>query len=478
MTSFTVGISTMPTAKLAFGQFAPDMAPHGHENLVTCTNVYPVSNGYTPVKAFDLQAEALTGWSGGGTFIEDSGTAIILAGTSAGLYKLTGGSWGLAYTSAASDRWRFSQHGNIVIGTHGGAPVAYNLTTSTGSALGGSPPYATYSVTVGNFTFLAGDPADVRTVSWSGFGNPENWTVGTFQCGKQTLPDGGEITGLAGGEFGLLFQRGGIYRYDYVGGEIVWQRTKISTEVGCIVGASIAQAGGLTFFLSERGFVACDGNTVTPIGTERVDRSFLTAHARGDLVDLWTAVDPKNTLIVWLMPGSPGAGWVYNWTLDRWSKLSINNGGIVQALSSYTAIDQLDGLIDDYNTLIDDPQYAGGVPLLFVVSPDGELGTLSGSNMAATIGTAFNELAPGNRVRPYRYRPISDAIVGVTVATDARMRLGDTAGSVSVSTMQTNGDMPVRANGRYLALEVTIAAGTTWSFIQGLEVEFGSGGKR
>lgn len=468
----------MPRAVVPFGQFQPDLASHAHDGLVTCTNALPIANGYAPVGAFDKQADALSGWAGGGTFIEDSGAAVILGGTSAGLYKLTGGAWSSAYVSAALDRWRFSQHGNIVVGTHGGAPVAYDLTTSTGSALGGSPPDATYSATVGNFTFLAGDPADVRTLTWSGFGNPEAWTIGTNQCGSQTLPDGGAITGLAGGEFGLVFQRGGIYRYDYVGGGTVWQRNKISTEVGCIAGSTIAQAGNLTFFLSERGFVACDGNSVTPIGVERVDRTFLAAFERGELANLWASVDPKRSLVVWMMPGTPGTGYVYNWALDRWSTLSINSGGIVSALSSYTAIDQLSGLIDDYTTLIDDAEYRGGVPLLFVVSDTGELGTLSGDPMAATIRTAFLELAPGNRVRPYRLRPVSDAVAGVTLTVDARMRLGDAAGTVSVSTMQTNGDMPCRANGRYLSFQVALAAATAWSFVQGLEVEFGSGGKR
>lgn len=465
-------------ATIAFGAWTPDLANHGHAGLVTCENAFPVANGYAPFKAFDAITDALSGWEGGGAFIQDNGTAIILAGTSAGLYSLNGGAWTSAHVAAATGRWRFSQHGNIVVATNGGEPVAFDLVAGTGSALGGTPPDAAYSATVGNFTFLAGDPLDVRTVTWSGFGNPEAWTIGTNQCGSQTLPDGGEITGLAGGEFGLLFQRGNVYRYDYIGGDTVWQRTRISTEIGCIVPDSIAQAGSITYFLSERGFMRCDGNEVVPIGAERVDRTFLAAYERGDLADMYAAVDPKNTLVIWLMPGSPGMGYVYNWALDRWTSIEVANSGIVSALSSYTSIDQLEGLLDDFTTLVDDPAYAGGVPLLFVVSAAGALGTLSGSNLAVTFKTAFNELVPGARARPYRLRLVGDAVSGVTVTVDARMRLGDSASTVAASTMQTNGDIPLRANGRYLTFETVIAAATTWTFAQGLEVEFGNGGNR
>lgn len=459
------------------GSYTPDLAPHGHPGLVTAENVLPIANGYAPVGAAQSISDPLTGWSGGGTFITDSGSAIILGGNSTGLYTLSGESW-VSSLVVSAGRWRFSQHGSIVVGTHGAAPVAFDLATSTAGALGGSPPNSKYSATVGDFTFLAGDPADVRTVTWSGFGNPEAWSSGTAQSGSQTLADGGDITGLAGGEFGLLFQRGNIYRYDYIGGETVWQRTRINSEIGCIAAGSIAQAGQMTYFLSERGFVRCDGNEVTPIGTERVDRTFLAEYTRAELDDMQTAVDPKNTLVMWSMPGSPGMIHLYNWSLDRWATIETNCLAVVSALSSYTTVDSLPGLVDDYPNLVDDPIYAGGTPLLFVVSDTGELGTLTGANMAAVLKTAFVELIPGFRARPYKTMLVGDSTAGVSIAIDERQRLGDAAGVVTYSTMQPSGSIPHRANGRYLSFEVTLAAASTWTFIQGLEVEAGNGGKR
>jgi hypothetical protein len=460
------------------GSYAPDLAPHGHPGLVTCENVLPIANGYKPIGAFAAISDALTGWSGGGTFIADNGSAIILGGNTSGLYTLSGEIW-VSSLVVSAGRWRFSQHGSIVVGTHGDAPVAFDLATSLAGTLGGSPPDAKYSATVGDFTFLAGNPADVRTVTWSGFGNPEAWTAGTAQSGSQTLPDGGDITGLAGGEFGLLFQRGNIYRYDYVGGDTVWQRTRINSEIGCISAGSIAQAGQMAYFLSERGFVRCDGNDVTPIGTERIDRTFLAAYTRDELENMHAAVDPKNTMVMWSMPGSPGVIHIYNWTLDRWATIEINVSAVVSALSSYITFDSFGAdTFDAATQLFDDPEFNGGVPLLFVVSSAGVLGTLTGSNLAAVLKTAFNELEAGGRARPYRMNLVSDAVAGVTVAVDARQRLGNSAGVVTRNTMQTSGSIPIRANGRFLSFEVTLAAGTTWSFVQGLEVEAGSGGKR
>lgn len=464
-------------SNIAFGPYAPDLANHGHEGLTVAKNVYPIGNGYAPVGDFASVTSALTGWNGGSAFIKTNGSSIILSGTASGLYDYTS-LWTSQYAVAAVNRWRFSQHGTLVVCVHGGAPVAYSLSTGAGSALGGSPPNASFCATVGNFTFLAGNPLDVSTVTWSGFGNPESWTIGTNQCNSQTLPDGGKITGLAGGEFGLLFQNSAVYRYTYIGGETVWQRDKIGVEIGCINAATIAQAGRLTFFLSERGFMQCDGNAITPIGTERIDRTVFAAYARSSVTNVYAAADPRRQIVAWAFPGSPGMIYAYNWALDRWSTIEITNAGMISALSPFTPLDAIGGLVDATTELVDSATYAGGVPTLYVVNTSGVIGTLSGSNLAATITTPFNELIPGQRVRPYQLRPVTDATSGVTVTVDARMRLGDSANTTVASTMQTNGDMPLRCNGRYLTFQTVIAAATTWTHLQGLEVEFGSGGKR
>ena len=58
------------------------------------------------------------------------------------------------------------------------------------------------------------------------------------------------------------------------------------------------------------------------------------------------------------------------------------------------------------------------------------------------------------------------------------MRIGDAENIVSTSLMRLNGKLPVRANGRYNTLEVTIPEAADWTFIQGCELEFEAGDNR
>jgi hypothetical protein len=58
------------------------------------------------------------------------------------------------------------------------------------------------------------------------------------------------------------------------------------------------------------------------------------------------------------------------------------------------------------------------------------------------------------------------------------MRAGDAESIVSAASMRSNGKMPIRANGRYVNLALTIPAGETWSYVQGCEYEFEAGDGR
>ena len=462
------------------GAWKPDLAPHGHDGLVLCENGYPIANGYEPVGAFEAVTPALDDWTGGGAFIYKDGNTVLLAGADDGLYSYSGTAWN-SELAVASGRWRFAQLRDLVVGVHGGAPVAYDLAAGTAGALGGSPPDAAYVAQSSDFIILAGDPADLTTVTWSGFGNPEEWTPGTNQSGALPLPDGGRITGLAGGEVLLVFQRQAIHRFQYVGGETVWQRDKISSEVGCIEPGSICQAGRLVFFLSERGFMMTDGSNVTPIGAELVDRTFFEAH-RGSTGNMYAAVDPRHYLACWSMPGNPGLIWAYNWVLQRWTSVAVPMKAVFQGFTSNINSDAVDALYpggaDAIDLPMDSPVFAGGDPRFYVVSPSGAVGTLTGPTLEARFETALLELQAGQRIRPFKARPVTDCVTGVTLSLDARQRLGDGEIVRLRSVIRASGDMPVRANGRYFGLGLIYNAGASWSYVQAIELEAGLGGAR
>jgi hypothetical protein len=53
----------------------------------------------------------------------------------------------------------------------------------------------------------------------------------------------------------------------------------ISPEVGCMAAGSVCNIGRLIGFLSERGFMMCDGETVTPIGNTKLNDWFFKTYS-------------------------------------------------------------------------------------------------------------------------------------------------------------------------------------------------------
>ena len=101
---------------------------------------------------------------------------------------------------------------------------------------------------------------------------------------------------IRGGEFGLVLLERSIHRMSYVGTPFIFQFDNISRNKGCMVAGSIAQYQGITFFLSDDGFYLCDGQTVQPIGNEKVDRFFIDDASESDYGSMSAAVDPIRNL--------------------------------------------------------------------------------------------------------------------------------------------------------------------------------------
>ncbi len=119
------------------------------------------------------------------------------------------------------------------------------------------------------------------------------------QSDYQDIPDGGDITGITGGEFGIVFLEKAIVRMSYIGSPLFFQFDTISRNIGCIEGGSIAQYGGISYFLSDDGFYSCDGQNVVGIGAEKVDRYFFNNANIGDIDTSSAAVDPERNLVIW-----------------------------------------------------------------------------------------------------------------------------------------------------------------------------------
>lgn len=470
----------MPSSSQKFGQWRPDGIPFQSSDLLIARNVYAAADGYRPVPSPVEFAEALDGpFLGGASFVAADDTPRMIAGDDTDLYHYVSGAWSSVLGSLTVNRfWQFAKFGDDVIAVNGNAPVAYDLSAGTAAALTGSPPDADLVAVVRDFVVLGRTDGDVNAVSWCDLGDATEWSLG--QAGTQPLYQGGKVMGIAGGEYGLILQRFGITRMSYTGDENnPWQFDQISSEFGCNAEGSVIQAGDLVFFRSDRGFVRLQGGQIASIGDERVDRLFRNTYNPDELRKMSSCADPERTLAFWAMPGRI---FCYNWSLDRWTDWSIPVKAVFPSFTANVTLEQLDALypggLDSIPYSLDSYRFAGGTPRLTMVGLDGAFNSPEGPYLEARIGSGSIELSPGRKSRVRTFRPLTDAVDGITLKVEYSDRLGDGMASSSYTSIRGNGDMPVRVNARYVRPSLTYAAGTNWSYVQGCEYEFEGGGRR
>jgi hypothetical protein len=470
-------------SEVAFGEWTPDKASSKSNHLATAVNVRPIVNGYAPVSQFSaITTDLGEAFNGGAAFVGSDGTAALLAGTATKLRKYSAG-WTTIITDAAVARWRFTQFGDNVLMANGGELLTYNLVSGVTDRLVGTdaPTNAIDVATVRDFVMAL---LDDNNAQWSQFNDSANWAIGTSQADKQPLLDGGAGVAIVGGEYGLIFQKRAIKRVSYVGSanDIIFQFDTISAEIGCMTQGSVCSVGKLVGFLSERGFMVCDGESVKPVGDEKFNRFFFNTYSREQIESgMWSAIDPRNSLMLWGVTGVPGKIIAFNWVLNRAAVIEMRFTGLFSGFTSNISLEALDALypggLDTMDKSLDDPSFRGGNPLLLIADDNNAIGTLSGANMAASLRIENIELSPAKRSRITGVRPVSDA-TDLAVTVDARMRPADTENVKTCGSMRGNGRMPVRANGRYATIDVTIPAGAEWNYIQGLEFEFERGDGR
>jgi len=296
------------------------------------------------------------------------------------------------------------------------------------------------------------------------------------------LPDGGAITGIAGGEYGLVFQDSAIHRFSYVGSPAIFQRDKISDGIGCVANGALATFGRMTFFLSPRGFYVISDGGLQPIGDQKINDTFWAAYSRADVTNgIRCVIDPKRTLVIWSMPDRL---WVYNWTLDRWTDIAVPGLlGLSTGINASVSLEGVDTLypsgLESVPYSLDDPIFLGGDPLLTVAKSDNAIYAFGASTtLPATLTFATLEPFKGRAARIRRARLGSDATSGVTLSIGASGRLGDSLATTSASVTTTDGYIPIRVSDQFVRFQLDFASGTTWSYATALDFDMAPGGSR
>lgn len=484
-----------------FGDFLPDAPDHNNPGLTRAENVFATSGGYGPIRAPIPTGVSVSGEvRGAARFDLGDGSPLMVIGTTSDLFVVRDGAVsasGLSLNLPSGEYWSFDQHGFSLYATcpfHGLFRLGSIYTDSTFSANPGNPPRAASLDTVADFLFLgnlteidgARQPYRVR---WSAFNNPTaDWVTDIAkQSGYVDMPSRyGEVTGIFGGRFDLIFQKAAISKIWHTGGPTVFAKQVIEDQRGCPAPNSIVRVGSEVYFLAHDGFCRTDGSGVEVVSSDRVFSWFMDNLAQGYLGRTQGAVDWPNRSIVWSFFPEGFASYhrqiIYNWGLDRWTTAAIPVDWLVESTLTAPSMDETDPLVAGDNILdvdgpsFDSPLYAPrGRALTSII--DGTLHRFEGNPLEATFETGDFQPAPGSRsfirgVTPIVENPANNAVVSISGR--------DHQGATKVYSPEVaQGPLnfaPVISDAMHQAVRIKIPTATQWKKASAMQVDYEASG--
>lgn len=419
-------------AALKFPAYAPDVSSYKSSTTQFVANVLPRADGYGPFSDLLAFTQNLPDVCRGYFYGRKSdGSILVFAATATNLYLLNNTTYGWAnvslaggpYAALSSDsNWQFVQFGSLIFATQQNVVLqVYNMSSSTAFAnQAGSPPQAAYMAVVGQFLVLSGLLSNRFRLQWSGIGDPTNWVAGVNQSDFQDFPDGGIVRGVAGGEYGTVFQDTAIRSMVYQpGSPVIFVITRIADDLGLFAPYGIVRAGDAIYIPSTKGFkVIAPGALPQGIGKERVDRTFFASIDQSNLQLCIGFADPASTRV----------GWAYK---------SINGGSI--------------GLFD--TLLIYDPEIGPNGSWTVITSILGEY--IASLSKPGTTLEGLDVIAPGVLVITGAASNGGPNLIRITVGSTAALATGQVkAISAIAGTIEANGNWTITViDGTHLDLQ-------------------------
>lgn len=514
---------------IPFGPWRPDSVKLGGPFTVDAVNVYPASNGFTPIGAALSVTETVGADTilsrAGDTVVDRAGATVVsrdssditvisavtarnkdgtsktFIGSTTDLYYMDSASTfaiatrttGGDYAVATGDRWQFATFGELALAVNGtDAPQKFDIDATVGpfnfSALGGTPPVAKYIAVIADRVVLGAVLTFGNRIQWSGLADAEQWTIGVDGADTQDFYTGGPVTGLVGGEIGYVFQRTKIRRMTPTpGSDLIFQIDETEVERGCIAPYSIVEVGADVFFLSADGFYRLNkgAGQAQSIDETKVRNWWLADVRPGEDVNVLGTVDTRRRVVMWAYisrdnsTSVPDRVLIYNWVIGEWARANLSVNCFVNAIGTSYTLDGLD-VVSDLDNLpysLDSTYWTGSTGAVGLISTDLTLSVLTGDPMAATIETMDAKL-PGSRTT-YVSGTIPEVdTTDVTVALGIAERHGDHVTWDTASAVEDNGMCPQHVETRYVRAKMAIASGASWSLAQGIDAITGDAGAR
>jgi hypothetical protein len=377
-----------------------------------------------------------------------------------------------AYT--ATTLWTFTQFGQKVIGANGQDNLqAWTVGSSSNFAdLAAAAPTAQFVTTVRDFVVSGKTSTYPNRLFWSDINDETDWTPGAAsQSDTQDIPDGGEIRGITGGEFGIVLLERSVVRMTYVGAPLFFQFDTLTSALGCYESRSVVRYGAITYFLSDDGFYMTDGQQVKPIGSERVDRWFYDICDPSKFDQMSAAVDPVNKTVSWCFSDifNNKQLLVYNWSTDKWSHGLTTADFIATIATSGTDLEALSALyltLESVPASLDSRLWVGGK--LLAGGVDGaKIISFGGAALTAELQTGDIE-ASGLETLATLARPIIDG-GSATIAIASRQRLDGNISYATAVAADSDNRVSLRSRGKYHRLSVVPTG--NWTSLVGTDLD-------
>jgi hypothetical protein len=478
----------MTAKRLQFTDWLPDQ-PANAGSLNDAKNVFPVGIGYGALPSAELFSNAASEVLNNIFVAKFGATVEVFAGGATKLFKLNIGSLTLTDVSQAggysgNGTWKFEQFGSVVLACNENNKIqAWTIGISTSFAdAAATAPIAKDIAIVRDFVFagninLGSNPDKVQ---WSDINDETDWVSGaTSQSDYQIIADGGNVQAITGGEFGVIFLEKSVVRASYVGSPLFFQFDTISNGLGCLEGNSVAQYGNISFFLSDDGWYSTDGQSISNIGLEKVDRWFFS---RVDLTQLNTmsaAVDPVKNLVIWNYKDVDGNRRliIYNWQLQKWSRAETTSDSVGTIATLGESLESLESAlgytdIDTMPASLDTRLYIGG-KFLFAGTQENKIITFTGTAITPQLITTDVEVGY-NSVATLARPQIDNGTAQVAVA--SRRELDDNIEFGAFVPASTEGRCSLRSAGRYHRFNVQPTG--NWTTAMGVDVDLKPQGNR
>ena len=476
---------------IRFAPWEPDKADLDAPVTRVARNLRAGANSYRPMPSLTPYTSATLPAPARGlvTTRTTTGQWVIYAATATRLYRFANSAWidvsrtvGGNYSLADGEFWVFQQFGNKLIAVNSTiAPQVIDIDSGANFApLAGNPPAGRLLAVVGDFLVLGALGTSPNRVQWSELNDITQWTPNAGLYGladSNDLPDGGRVTGLAGGEIGYVLQEYSIRRMRFIpGGYPAFEFVRVVDSKGCLSSYGYVSVAGTVYFIAEDGFYSYSGAGLSPIGAWRVNAWFLSNSDTSRISSVYAVADPFRSRVLWFYYSTSTVSMfdsviIYDWALDKWSH------GKHEALiwgSIATPAKTLDSFLteklDDIDQLVDSRMWEGGRPTLAAIDGMGRLSFAEGPAMSAQLETQEAEPMTGRRV----------FISGVRIHTDAdeaeirlgmRERMSDAVVYSGLSRMEKTGMSPVLSSGRYARAEINIPAGVRWTELVGMDFD-------